>query len=214
MFKFLFVGLIIFPSFCLAHPGGKDANGGHTNSKTGQYHCHSKTCRIDSSVNVVSNTYNRDDWKHWSDFDGDCMNTRHEILKSQAISAVKLSPNGCYVSMGVWVDPFSAKTFTRASGLDVDHIIPLKWAHDHGGNIWSAEKKEQFANDPENLIAVDDGLNQQKGAQGPTEWLPPNHNFRCEYLSFWVLLLNKYSELTLTSSEERIFNRQLKACNL
>lgn len=50
------------------------------------------------------------------------MNTRHEILKDQAKHSIKLSPDGCYVSMGIWVDPFSGKTYTRASELDVDHI--------------------------------------------------------------------------------------------
>jgi micrococcal nuclease len=37
------VALVASPSV-LAHPGGLDANGGHTNRKTGEYHCHRTPC--------------------------------------------------------------------------------------------------------------------------------------------------------------------------
>ncbi|WP_350310518.1 YHYH domain-containing protein [Campylobacter hyointestinalis] len=30
----------MFASFLYAHSGGTDSNGCHTNSKTGEYHCH------------------------------------------------------------------------------------------------------------------------------------------------------------------------------
>ncbi len=34
--------LVVLPlnTYCLAHSGGTDANGCHTNRKTGEYHCH------------------------------------------------------------------------------------------------------------------------------------------------------------------------------
>ena len=123
-----------------------------------------------------------------------------------------MSKNGCSVKSGLWHGPFSGKKLTLASDLDVDHIIPLKWANDHGGANWSAEKKEAFANDPINLLAVDDGLNQAKGAKGPSEWMPPNHVFRCEYLAMWQDVLNKYSDLAMTSKEKRVMDKQLKTC--
>jgi hypothetical protein len=97
------------------------------------------------------------------------MNTRHEILADQADGRIKLSPDGCCVSTGLRHDPFSGKQLTRASDLDVDHVIPLKWAHDHGGDAWSAAKKEIFVNDAINLLAVDDGLNQKKGRRATTK---------------------------------------------
>ncbi len=161
---------------------------------------------------MVKTGYNRKSWAHWSDFDSDCMNTRHEILLEQADGPVKKSPDGCYVSTGSWDDPFRGKTLVRESDLDVDHIVPLKWASDHGGLKWSAAKKERFANDPINLLAVDDGLNQSKGAKGPTLWMPPNHAFRCEYLGLWGSVLSKYSSLKMTTQETRIFNKQLADC--
>ena len=39
-----------------------------------------------------------------------------------------------------------------------------------------------FANDPEELLAVNGGLNQAKGDSGPDSWLPPDHSYRCTYV--------------------------------
>ncbi len=219
--------LLLMSVLAAAHGGGLDKNGGHKDRKSGGYHCHKAPCGthgnksvrstskkfIQSNKKAVKTGYNRKSWAHWSDFDSDCMNTRHEILLEQADGLVTKSPDGCYISMGSWNDPFSGKTLVRASDLDVDHIVPLKWASDHGGLMWGAAKKERFANDPLNLLAVDDGLNQSKGAKGPTQWMPPNHTFRCEYLGLWQSVLGKYSGLKMTAVELRIFNKQLVACN-
>ena len=210
---------LLLPSLAFAHGGGLDSNGGHREKVSGTYHCHTKTClsvhgaKITTTENKSGGRkYNRKHWAHWSDFDNDCMNTRHEILKAQAAGRVTLSNDGCWIKSGVWHDPFSGTTLTKASDLDVDHIIPLKWAHDHGGADWSARKKELFANDPVNLLAVDDGLNQAKGARGPDEWLPPNQAFRCDYLTIWRDVLSKYPTLGMTAAENRIYQRQLNAC--
>ena len=185
------------------HSGGVDERGGHFDKRTGQYHCHRQVCiqkkQVEEATNQArregrkfSEIYNRDLYKHWSDFDQDCMNTRHEMLASSSQTPPKLSPDGCFVSAGRWLDPFSGKTMTRASDLDIDHIVPLAWAHSHGAHSWSSSKREQFANDPENLLVVDDGLNQAKGKKWPVEWLPPNQSYHCEYLQLWRRVLHKY----------------------
>lgn len=212
----------VFPVLAFAHPGGLDNAGGHRKTSTGKYHCHSDPCLSNESAiaeaeqeeRAFSHIYNREDWKHWSDWDDDCMNTRHEILKVQADGPITLSDDGCKVISGVWDDPFSGETLTLASDLDVDHIVPLKWANGHGGSRWSVEKKEQFANDPINLLAVDDGLNQAKGARGPDEWIPPNEFYWCEYMSAWRRVLAKYSDLTLTKEEGLGFLRRETECRL
>lgn len=218
--KWNFKILALLLSSCLtqlvvAHGGGLDSQGGHNDRKNGGYHCHRSPCgsaAIPAKKAKPYSKYNRKSWAHWSDFDGDCMNTRHEILLSQADGPVKKSPDGCYISTGTWNDPFSGKTLHRASDLDVDHIIPLKWASAHGGVSWSKSKKEKFANDPLNLLAVDDGLNQSKGAKGPTKWMPPNQKFRCAYLGQWQVVLGKYPSLKMTTKETRIFNKQIHTC--
>lgn len=215
----LFLSPLAFP-----HGGGVDSNGGHYDRKTATYHCHKEPCfrihkRSDDALQEAkveqrnySLTYSRDDWAHWLDTDDDCLNTRHEILNSQSLIPAKLSKSGCYVSSGQWHDPYSGNVFTNPRDLDVDHVIPLYWAHTHGGANWTKEKKAIFANLPENLIAVDAGLNREKSAKGPDQWLPPNHSYRCTYLAKWQQVLLAYPDLMMTNSEQRIFNRQLTSC--
>lgn len=214
--KVIWLAVITLVSqFTVAHGGSLDNQGGHNDRKNGGYHCHRSPCGTTVTPVEKANPqskYNRKSWAHWSDFDSDCMNTRHEILLIQADGPVKKSPDGCYISSGTWDDPFSGKTLHRASDLDVDHIVPLKWASIHGGALWPKYKKEQFANDPINLLAVDDSLNQSKGAKGPSQWMPPNHAFRCEYVELWQSVLAKYTHLKMTEKENRVFKNQIKSC--
>ena len=85
--------------------------------------------------------------------------------------------SGCRVVSGSWNEPYSGRTINDATKLDIDHMVPLKEAHQSGAANWLRERKRAYANDlddPETLIAVDRGLNRQKGAKDPAEWLSSN----------------------------------------
>lgn len=197
---------LILPVFSLGHGGGLDKQGGHRQS--GVYHCHRDSCNspsITKQFETVSTSYNRKSWKHWSDEDGDCQNTRQELLQAQSIVSVQYSSSGCTVVSGQWVEPFLGKTYTDSQDLDIDHVIPLKWASDHGGLTWNSDLKEQFANDIINLLVVDDGQNQSKGAQGPIDWMPINRSYHCEYLNRWDEVMNQYP-LQVTSLWQETYN--------
>ena len=122
--------------------------------------------------------YDRKSYRHWIDEDKDCQNAHHEVLIEESLSTVGFkSSKGCRVVSGSWNDPYSGRTIIDATKLDIDHMIPLKEAHQSGAANWSRERKRAYANDlddPDTLIAVDRRLNRQKGAKDPAEWLPPN----------------------------------------
>ncbi len=133
--------------------------------------------------------YDRKLYKHWIDEDRDCQDTRQEVLISESIELVVLDERGCKVISGLWNDPFTGNTYTDPSDLDIDHMIPLKEVHVSGGYAWSAERREQYANDisnPDVLIAVSRSANRSKGARDVAHWLPTNEGFRCEYVRRWA----------------------------
>lgn len=159
-----------------------------------------------------SSIYYSSDWRHWIDSDNDCQNTREEILITQSLTAIIFdTPDKCSVDKGKWYDPYSGKTFIDDDALDVDHIVPLGFTHTRNGGSWSEDRKEQFANDPQNLIAVDKSLNREKREAGPLEWMPPNHHYRCEYLQRFDAIMRKY-DLQFFPSEKRIVDKMIAAC--
>ena len=200
--------LLTFSSLAYGHGGGLDSYGGHNNRKTGEYHCHREPCfsihqqadkatqEAEQERRAFSYLYSRDDWKHWIDADGDCQNTRAEILIRDSKQPVQFKSNRqCKVTSGLWVLPYTGGTVTNARQLDIDHIIPLKWAHGHGGDRWTSRQKQAFANDPENLLATYSSANRSKGAKGPDGWVPAVN--RCQYAKRWEYLLEKYDLMVL-----------------
>lgn len=121
--------------------------------------------------------YERSKFRHWSDADGDGRDSRQEEIITGTVTCI--------------VCPYSGKCISP-SEADIDHVIPLRWAWDHGADQWSASKREAFANDPDNLVPVLASLNRAKGAKGPDAWLPPNLFHVPVYSATWVTLCRRY----------------------
>ncbi|WP_228289076.1 HNH endonuclease family protein [Marinobacter salinisoli] len=139
-----------------------------------------------------STDYQRKKFGHgWDDSDGDCQNSRAEALIASSTTSVRFSdPRRCRVTSGRWISPFTGKVIQNAAEIDIDHVVPLKWAWKYGAKSWSDNKRESFANDMNNLWSVELSLNRQKGAKGPEEWLPPAG--QCQYVSRFVRLIKTY----------------------
>lgn len=163
------------------------------------------------SAAALGQDYERREWlPRWSDADRDCQDTRHELLIRFSLAPVVYkSRDNCKVAFGLWLDPYTGNFFEKASDLDVEHIVPLKWAHDHGAAGWSREKKRMFAEDPDNLWLVDDGRNQSKGQRGPDQWMPPYGPVRRFYLRRFMAISEKYG-LQASEVESQIFLAMLE----
>ena len=150
--------------------------------------------------------YNRDLFGGWSDADQDCQNTRHELLQELSTLEVTFSSNTCRVMHGQWLDPYTDKIFFESKLVDIDHLVPLKYAWDRGSYKWSDSKRVQFSNDTANLFAVQKSVNRKKAAFGPSKWLPPNVEFRCQYIKMFQHIVNKY-ELNQSAAELRLIKQ-------
>ena len=140
----------------------------------------------------VAMPYSRELYPHWLDLDGDCRDTRQEVLAAQSARPVRWSADGCKVESGRWRDPYSGETFTDPRRLDVDHVVPLAEAHRSGADRWTEEQRARFANDPENLLAVDSSENRSKADGDPLSWMPPNLAAWCWYVGRFVTVKRHY----------------------
>ncbi|MGQ1799115.1 excalibur calcium-binding domain-containing protein [Kocuria oceani] len=152
----------------------------------------------------------------WIDADGDCEDTRQEILNRDLVEVV--SADGCRVDSGVLApDPYTGAriNFVRgpatSSDVQIDHVVSLGNAWITGARNLSQEKRVEFANDPLNLLAVDGPANQSKSDKPADAWLPPNVGFRCEFVAIQIAVKAKY-ELWVTAPEKTAMAEVLADC--
>jgi hypothetical protein len=116
------------------------------------------------TVEAESNSpaYDRDLFNHWITISGTC-NTRETVLKRDGSGVVTSS--ACASTSGSWYSDYDGVTFTVASELDIDHLVPLvspspaddpakytlrpsqKEAWVSGARTWTDARREQFANE-------------------------------------------------------------------
>ena len=159
--------------------------------------------------------YDRAEWKHWVDADGDCQDARQEVLIAESLEAVTYETDReCRVETGQWWAPHLGHHLGNPSHLDVDHHVPLRNAHVSGGWAWTPAEKEEYANylgDTVHLVAISSRHNRSKGARGPEEWAPPDNALWCEYTTDWTSIKARW-ELTMTQVESEIVMDMLGTC--
>lgn len=139
---------------------------------------------------IPSEKYNR--LKHFGEWRlvEDCHDTRTTVLIRDSKVPVKFKTgNPCKVDRGQWFDPYTGKTFNRASDVQIDHVVALKNAYVSGAWDWDSKTRCLYANFMSNelhLIPVMGVENQKKGDKGPEGYMPPRAAYKCEYLKNWL----------------------------
>ncbi|GGU89943.1 hypothetical protein GCM10010182_00470 [Actinomadura cremea] len=154
--------------------------------------------------------YDRDKFPHWSDQGSNC-NTREVVLKRDGQN-VTVGSN-CYPTSGSWTSPYDGATWTKASDIDIDHMVALAEAWRSGASAWTTQRRRAFANDlsSSQLWAVTDTVNQGKGDKDPAEWKPPLTSFHCTYARSWIEVKHLYG-LTMDSAEKTALGEMLDRC--
>jgi Protein of unknown function (DUF1524) len=159
--------------------------------------------------------YQRTSFRHWNAGKNptDGCNTRAEVLLAEAIERPVVLP-GCKFSGGRWWSYYDARWVTTASGLDIDHMVPLAEAWDSGASQWTATRRKAYANDLDaasSLVAVSAASNRSKADQDPAEWLPPAVDVTCRYTSEWIATKLRW-ELTIDAVELEALTQLADAC--
>jgi hypothetical protein len=153
----------------------------------------------------------------WADVDRNGCDTRNDVLARDLTEvAFEDGTHDCVVVSGTLVDPFGGDTIAfergpRSADVQIDHVVPLSDAWQKGAQQWDAEKRQRFANDPANLLAVDGPLNSAKGDGDAATWLPPSTGYRCAYVVRQVRVKAAYG-LWVTQAEHDAMDRQLDGC--
>jgi hypothetical protein len=198
---------------------------------------------------------NQDTWKQvggrekqfgaaWKDVDRNGCDTRNDILKRDILAyqpnsiEYKDGAKQCVVAKGTLFDPYTGlvKNFVRgektSADVQIDHVVALHLAWQEGAKYWTQEKREQLANDPDNLMAVDGKTNNVKSdgwcapngcdinannIPDPEDklysfWMPPNRNYRCEYAKKEVEVHEKYG-LWMVPEEAKTYKTTLAVCS-
>lgn len=194
---------------------------GTTNTSSADATAKLNTLVIAKASNV---SYDRDEWKHWTNVRS-CWTTREEVLAKEAVAGSLVFKDAnkntttdlalaCEVVSGKWVDPYGGKTYSNPSDLDIDHMIPLNYAAQHGGQAWDSAKKSSYANNldyPDHLIAVEKGANRSKSDRGPSEWKPSDKGNWCTYSQDWINISSTWN-LSTTENDAKAIKEMLATC--
>lgn len=160
---------------------------------------------------TTSPAYSRAAFEHWIDDDRDGCNTRYEVLIEESTTAVSVT-GGCALSGGTWVSPYDGVVAYSPAEVEIDHVVALAEAWRSGAWAWTAEQREDFANDigvPYALTAASTASNQSKADKDPARWLPTNGSYVCEYVTSWALTKYRWS-LTVDAAEQTALQNVLQ----
>lgn len=149
----------------------------------------------------------------WRSIDGCSV---REIILNRDLTDVRLD-DSCHVLSGTLNDPYTGKimNFKRGSetsaSVQIDHVVALSDAWQKGAQQLSKEERQELANDPLELLAVDGPANQKKADGDAATWLPSNKSFRCEYVARQIAVKHKY-RLWLTQAEYDAIYKILQSC--
>lgn len=141
--------------------------------------------------------------------------TRNDLLARDLQAARPREPGGCVIVEGVLDDPYTGKSIPfakeNAGVVQVDHVVALAAAWRVGAAGWDPQKRQNFANDPRNLLVVDASVNQSKSDSTADEWMPPNASYHCEFARIVVTVKVAYG-LAVTAGEQAALRSALERC--
>ena len=142
---------------------------------------------------------------------------RDQILDRDLAEVIYEDESDCDVADGVLHDPYTGAVIegNLSETVEIDHIVSLGDAWYSGAQDWSAEEREAFANDPDNLVAVDAPANTSKSDDSIAEWYPdwdaPSESAECRYAAQYVDVVASY-DLSVASDDYKLLKKLETDC--
>ncbi len=160
-------------------------------------------------------SFDRSLFRYGIDEDGDCQDTRAEILEQQSTVEVtfQIVSGRCKVSAGRWYSWYDGRFISDPNKIEIDHLVALKEAWESGAFRWTDEELVRFANDLSaegNLIAVSKSTNRRKSDSDPSDWIPKSS--RCRYIRRWILVKFTWNLAIDRDEQDAISDRLKKDC--
>lgn len=166
-------------------------------------------------------TYKRENFgRYWSD-ETDAVggrngcDTRDDVLRRDLQELREGDRNPCVVLSGVLLDPYTGKrlpySYRRASQIQTDHVVALGAAWRGGAYAWTPQRRLEYANDLDVLLAVDKQTNYDKGSKTADKWKPPLTTYWCTYARRYTGIKAKY-RLSVTAPEKLALQQMLATC--
>lgn len=157
--------------------------------------------------------YLRSLFPHWNDTNRSGCNARQDVLFAQVIGLPQVDLfDRCVIVEADWYSLFDGITHSGSpSELDVDHVVSLAEAWDSGAWAWDRQRRQLFANDVSNLLAVTASSNRSKGDRDAGDWMPPQKSAWCLTAQITVRTKLVY-DLSVDPKEMRGLSTMLATC--
>lgn len=153
----------------------------------------------------------------WEDVDRNGCDTRNDVLARDLEDIRYRKGSRCVIQSGTLHDPYVGVTMPFQRGdatsplVQIDHVVALGDAWRAGAWEWTMGERMRFANDPENLLAVEGQANQDKEASRADQWMPPNRDYHCEYAARQIAVKHAWG-LSVIERERTAMLKALDTC--
>jgi hypothetical protein len=160
-------------------------------------------------------SYERDAFgSRWKDIDRNGCGQRNDVL-ARDLTGVRRQGD-CVVLSGTLTDPYTGQRVSfsksRATEVQVDHIVPLADAWRSGAWAWTDERRERFANDLTELQASSAESNRDKSDHDAATWAPDGAARACTWAQQVVEIKARW-ELSVDRAEAEAITELLDGCS-
>ena len=139
--------------------------------------------------------------------------TFEQVLIRDLTDAVVTEDDPCHPVSGTLIDPYTGEAVEYVPGgtdVEVVYVVSPENAWASGAKKWGPKKRNQFYNDPANLVAVKADTAPPAMAT-PDTWTPENADMKCVYVSVWTQAKHRWN-LSMTPQEAEAVDGTLRDC--